>query len=71
MEKIEVLLIAGKGQPDGHSGPYDATLFQPFVMQGESARQLLEGVRSRSAALDTSMQIDGDIGVIAIPTAGK
>jgi hypothetical protein len=67
-EKIEVLPIAGKGQPEGRAGqPYDATLFQPFLMQGAGARQLLEGVRSRSAALDTAMQIDGDKGVITIP----
>jgi poly-gamma-glutamate capsule biosynthesis protein CapA/YwtB (metallophosphatase superfamily) len=71
MEKIEVLPIAGKGQPEGHTGPYDATLFQPFLMQGASAHELLEGVRSRSAALDTPMRIDGDIGVITIPAADK
>jgi tripartite-type tricarboxylate transporter receptor subunit TctC len=71
MEKIEVLPIAGKGQPEGHTGSYDATLFQPFLMQGASAHELLEGVRSRSAALDTPMQIDGDIGVITIPAAAK
>jgi hypothetical protein len=71
MEKIELLPIAGKGQPEGHSGSYDATLFQPFVMQGTAAHQLLEGVRSRSAALDTPMEIDGDVGVITIPTAAK
>jgi len=71
MEKIEVLPIAGKGQPEGHAGSYDATLFQPFLMQGATAHELLEGVRSRSAALDTPMRIDGDIGVIAIPTVSK
>jgi poly-gamma-glutamate capsule biosynthesis protein CapA/YwtB (metallophosphatase superfamily) len=71
IEKLEVLPIAGKGQPEGHTGSYDATLFQPFQMQGASARGLLEDVRSRSAALDTSMQIDGDVGVIAIPAASK
>jgi hypothetical protein len=40
-------------------------------MEGSSARQLLEGVRSRSAALDTAMVIDGDKGVITIPPASK
>ena len=72
VEKVEVLPIAGKGQPEGRAGqPYDAKLFQPFLMQGASARQLLEGVRSRSAALDTAMEIDGDKGVITIPPASK
>jgi hypothetical protein len=72
VEKVEVLPVAGKGQPEGRTGqPYDAKLFQPFLMQGPSARQLLEGVRSRSAALDTAMEIDGDKGVITIPPASK
>jgi poly-gamma-glutamate capsule biosynthesis protein CapA/YwtB (metallophosphatase superfamily) len=70
VEKLEVLPIAGKGQPEGHTGPYDPKLFQPYLMQGSSAKQLLEGVRTRSAALDTPMQIDGDKGVITIsPTS--
>lgn len=72
VEKVEVLPIAGKGQPAGRTGqPYDAKLFQPFLMEGSSARQLLEGVRSRSAALDTTMNIDGDKGVITIPPTSK
>jgi poly-gamma-glutamate capsule biosynthesis protein CapA/YwtB (metallophosphatase superfamily) len=72
VEKIEVLPIAGKGQPAGRTGqPYDAKLFQPFLMEGSSARQLLEGVRSRSAALDTAMEIDGNKGIITIPPTGK
>jgi poly-gamma-glutamate capsule biosynthesis protein CapA/YwtB (metallophosphatase superfamily) len=72
VEKVEVLPIAGKGQPEGRTGqPYDAKLFQPFLMEGSSARQLLEAVRSRSAALDTAMEIDGDKGVITIPPASK
>ena len=72
VEKVEVLPIAGKGQPEGRTGqPYDAKLFQPFLMEGASARQLLEGVRSRTAALDTTMNIDGNKGVITIPAASK
>jgi hypothetical protein len=71
VEKIEVLPIAGKGQPEGHTGPYDAKLFQPYLMQGSSAKQLLEGVRSRSAALDTPMKIEGDKGVITVSGASK
>jgi hypothetical protein len=71
VEKVEVLPIAGKGQPEGHAGPYDATLFQPFLVQGSGARRLLEDIRGRSAELDTPMQIDGDVGVITIPPAIK
>jgi len=72
VEKVEVLPIAGKGQPEGRTGqPYDAKLFQPYLMQGSSARQLLESVRGRSAALDTKMEIDGDKGVITIPPSSR
>ena len=66
VDKVEVLPIVGKGQPEGHAGPYDSKLFQPALMQGANARQLLENLRSRSAALDTSMTIDGENGVIAV-----
>ena len=66
VEKVEVLPIIGKGQPEGHTGPYDSKLFQPVLMEGANARQLLENVRSHSAALDTSMAIDGDKGVITV-----
>src|SRR5262249_4021530 len=39
VEKIEVLPIVGKGQPAGHTGPYDSKLFQPALMQGANAKQ--------------------------------
>ena len=72
VEKVEVLPIAGKGQPVGRTGqPYDPKLFQPFLMEGSSAQQLLESIRSRSAALDTAMEIDGNRGIITIPPASK
>jgi poly-gamma-glutamate capsule biosynthesis protein CapA/YwtB (metallophosphatase superfamily) len=71
VEKVEVLPIIGKGQPEGHTGPYDSKLFQPALMQGTNARQLLENLRSRSAALDTTMSIDGEKGVIAISQTNK
>jgi len=72
VEKVEVLPIAGKGQPVGRTDqPYDPKLFQPFLMEGSSAQQLLESVRSRSAALDTAMAIDGNRGIITIPPASK
>jgi poly-gamma-glutamate capsule biosynthesis protein CapA/YwtB (metallophosphatase superfamily) len=66
VEKVEVLPIIGKGQPEGHRGPYDSKLFQPALMQGADARRLLEDLRSRSAALDTTMAIDGEKGVITV-----
>jgi len=68
IEKVEVLPIIGKGQPQGHAGPYDSKLFQPALMQGANARQLLESLRSRSAALDTAMAIDGEKGIITVST---
>ena len=71
IEKVEVLPIIGKGQPAGHTGPYDSKLFQPALMQGANARQLLQNVRNRSAALNTAMAIDGDKGVITVSQTGK
>jgi poly-gamma-glutamate capsule biosynthesis protein CapA/YwtB (metallophosphatase superfamily) len=71
VEKVEVLPIIGKGQPEGHTGPYDSKLFQPALMQGANARQLLENLRSRSAALDTAMAIDGEKGVITVSQTSK
>src|SRR5437660_3434856 len=72
VEKVEVLPIAGKGQPEGRPGQsYDPKLFQPFLMQGSSAQQLLASIRSRSAALETAMEIDGDKGVITVPPTSK
>ena len=66
-----MLPIIGKGQPEGHNGPYDSKLFQPAIMQGANARQLLENLRGRSAALDTSMAIEGEKGVITVSQASK
>jgi poly-gamma-glutamate capsule biosynthesis protein CapA/YwtB (metallophosphatase superfamily) len=71
VEKIEVLPIVGKGQPEGHVGPYDSKLFQPALMQGANARQLLENLRNRSAALDTAMAIDGEKGVITVSPSAR
>jgi hypothetical protein len=71
VEKVEVLPIIGKGPPEGHVGPYDSKLFQPALMRGTDARQLLESLRVRSAALDTSMTIDGEKGVIAVSQTSK
>ena len=63
VEKVELMPI-GRGQPEGQ-------LAQPTLMQGATARQLLENLRSRSAALDTSMAIDGENGVIAVSQTNK
>ena len=71
IEKVEVLPIIGKGQPAGHTGPYDSKLFQPALMQGANAKQLLENLRSRSATLNTAMAIDGDKGVITVSQTSK
>jgi hypothetical protein len=71
VEKVEVLPIVGKGQPEGHVGPYDSKLFQPALMQGANARQLLENLRNRSAALDTAMAIDGEKGVITVAPSAR
>ena len=70
VEKVEVLPI-GRGQPEGPSGPDDSKLFQPALKQGANAHQLLENLRSRSAALDTAMTIDGEKGVIAVSQTSK
>jgi hypothetical protein len=66
-----VLPIVGKGQPEGHTGPYDSKLFQPALMQGADARKLLEDLRNRSAALDTTMALDGEKGVITVSQASS
>jgi poly-gamma-glutamate capsule biosynthesis protein CapA/YwtB (metallophosphatase superfamily) len=72
VEKVEVLPIIGKGQPEGRAGqPYDPKLFQPALMQGANARQILENLRNRSASLDTAMAIDGDKGVITVSPTSK
>jgi poly-gamma-glutamate capsule biosynthesis protein CapA/YwtB (metallophosphatase superfamily) len=54
LEKAEVLPIAGKAQ-------------LPFPLEGARAQKDLEGVRDRSAKLDTTITIDGDKGIINIP----
>ena len=46
-------------------------LFQPTLMQGADARRLLEDLRNRSAALDTTMAIDREKGVITVSPTSK
>jgi hypothetical protein len=58
VERIEVLPIAGKGQPAGRAGqPYDAKLFQPFLMEGF---QRAATSRGRSQPVRRILHGDGD-----------
>jgi hypothetical protein len=54
VSKVEVLPIAGTGQQ----------LAEPFLLDGEPAKKVLEQIRDLSAALDTKMEIRGNTGVI-------
>ena len=54
--RIEVLPIAGR---------VDA-LSQPYLLDGEPARMLLEDIHERSAELGTTLLIVGDTGIIEI-----
>ncbi len=56
--KVELLPVSGSGN----------NLAQPYLLEGEDARKLLEDIQTRTAALDTRMTIEGDVGVI--PMAG-
>jgi poly-gamma-glutamate synthesis protein (capsule biosynthesis protein) len=56
VEKVEVLPIAGTGKQ----------IAQPSLLHGSAAQQLLESIRSRSASLDTTMEIYGDLGIISM-----
>ena len=52
--KVEILPIAGRG----------ISLSQPHLLEGVAARALLEDVQARTAALDTKMEIVGEVGII-------
>ncbi len=52
--RVEAMPVAGTGSEVG----------QPFVLTGPRAQRLLEEIRSASAALGTTMTIEGDVGVI-------
>lgn len=54
VERVEVLPVAGR----------DQNLSQPYLLAGAEARALLEDIQARTAVLDTSMRIEGDVGVI-------
>ncbi len=51
---VQILPVAGKGR----------NLAQPYVLSGADARSVLEDIQTRSEALDTRMEIQGDVGVI-------
>ena len=54
--RVDVLPLAGRGDD----------LSQPYVLEGDAARTLLEDIRTRSAELGTTLRIEGDEGVIDI-----
>lgn len=55
--RIEILPLAGKGMD----------IIQPYVLQGDRAQALLRDIQALSAQLDTTMAIEGGIGVIKPP----
>lgn len=57
--RVEILPIAAVGKD----------MAQPYLLTGARARAAREGVRERTAALDTQMEIVGDIGVIRVAPA--
>ena len=52
--RVEIVPIAGKG----------LDVVQPFPLQGQRAQALLRDIQKLSADLDTTMTLEGDIGVI-------
>lgn len=54
ISKIEIIPIAGQG----------ANLSQPYALTGNEARAVLEDIQTRTAALDTRMEITGDLGIV-------
>ena len=54
--RLDILPIAGRGD----------ALSQPYLLEGEAARTLLEDIRARSADLGTTVRIEANAGVIDI-----
>jgi len=52
--EVEILPISGRGND----------LSQPFLLEGEDAAALLQDVQARTRALDTTMEIRGNVGII-------
>ncbi len=70
-KKVEVLPIAGKGQPEGHTGPYDAKLFQPFSCMVRVRKNFSRVFAPAPPHWTRRYKIVGDKGVITIPTTSK
>jgi poly-gamma-glutamate capsule biosynthesis protein CapA/YwtB (metallophosphatase superfamily) len=60
ISKVEVIPVSGRGK----------ALAQPAVLRGDGARALLEDIKARSAQLETTVEIVGDIGVVTL-TGGQ
>lgn len=54
VERVEILPVAGEANQ----------LSNPWLLDGEDARRVLEEVRELSGKLDTEMEIEGSVGVI-------
>lgn len=54
IRQVEILPVSGRG----------TALSQPYLLEGDEARAVLEDVQSRTRQLDTTMEIQGDMGVI-------
>lgn len=53
---VEILPLAGEGHD----------MAQPYLLEGDRARAVLEEVRELTADLDTRMEIEGDVGTIRV-----
>jgi len=54
VQQVEILPVAGRG----------TALSQPYLLEGDEARALLEDVQARTRELDTTLEIRGDVGII-------
>lgn len=54
IRRVEILPLAGRG----------TALSQPYLLDGDEARALLEDVQERTRQLDTSLEIQGDVGIV-------
>lgn len=54
IRQVEILPVSGRG----------TGLSQPYLLEGDEARAVLEDVQARTRQLDSTMEIQGDVGVI-------
>ena len=54
IRQVEILPVAGRGN----------ALSQPYLLDGEEARAVLDDIKERTRLLDTTMEIEGTMGVI-------